>query len=168
VTDSGRAVADGFAREFEDTRYYRDYFDAEIVPMDVLKELGERTCSCSIPGRADHQPLLDACFGELEDDPLWATRRRTRIESLALFLDYHQQRPEDDTGDTRSFRTLLAQRTFANNAGFSTPFVERLNSWRAYETAENVDEPAIPLAVGLQTLLALSLIAADQVRCRRP
>jgi hypothetical protein len=237
VTDAGRAVAEGFAREFEDTRYYRDYFDAPIVPLDALKELGERTCSCSIPGRADHQPLLDAFFGELEDDPVWATRRRTRIESLSLFIEYHQQRPEDDSGDTRSFRTLLAERAFAGGAAFSTPFGERLNSWRAYqmrecetlvlttiwswylrrleqlepvshaglrddlvagtgwsrigvtattllgdaiaeaarrlpdgaaivaaayETAENVDEAAVPLAVGLQTLLALSVVAADE------
>jgi hypothetical protein len=237
VTDAGRAVADGFAREFEDTRYYRDYFEAAVVPLDVLKELGERTCSCSIPGRADHQPLLDAFFGELEDDPVWATRRRTRIESLSLFLEYHRQRPENDIGDARSFRTLLAQRAFVSGATFSTPFAERLNSWRAYqmrecetlvltsiwswylrrleqlepvshaalrddlvagtawnrigitattpladalaeaerqlpggeeivaaayETAENVDEPAVPLAVGLQTLLALSVVAADE------
>jgi hypothetical protein len=237
VTDNGRAVADAFAREFEDTRYYRDYFEADVVPLDVLKDLGERTCSCSIPGRADHQALLDAFFGELEDDPVWATRRRTRIESLSLFLEYHQQRPEDDPGDTRSFRTLLAQAAFASGAAFTTPFTERLNSWRAYqmrecetlvltaiwswylrrleklepithaalrddlvasaawdrigvaattpldhaiaeaaqqlpdgaaivaaayETAENVDEPPVPIAVGLQTLLALSLRAADE------
>ena len=237
VTDAGRAVAGGFAREFEDTRYYRDYFEAAVVPLDVLKELGERTCSCSIPGRADHKPLLDAFFGELEEDPVWATRRRTRIESLSLFLEYHRQRPETDTGDARSFRTLLAQRAFAGGATFSTPFAERLNSWRAYqmrecetlvltsiwswylrrleqlepvshaalrddlvagaawdrigitattpladalaeaarqlvggeeivaaayETAGNVDEPAVPLAVGLQTLLALSVVATDE------
>ena len=237
VTDNGRAVADSFARVFQDTVYYRDYFEADVVPLEVLTELGERTCSCSIPGRADHQPLLDAFFGELEDDPVWATRRRTRIESLSLFLDYHQQRPEDDAGDTRSFRTLLAQRAFTSGAPFTTPFAERLNSWRAYqmrecetlvltaiwswylrrleqlepvshatlrddlvasaawdrvgfgamtpladaiaqaaqrlpdgaaivaaayETAENVDEPDVPIAVGLQTLLALSLSAADE------
>jgi hypothetical protein len=237
VTEIGRAVAEGFGREFEDTLYYRDYFDADVVPLEALKELGERTCSCSIPGRADHQPLLDAFFGELEEDPVWATRRRTRIESLSLFLEYHRQRPEGDLGDTRSFRTLLAQRAFASGSAFTTPFTERLNSWRAYqmrecetlvltaiwswylrrleqlepvshaalrddlvasaawshvglaatttladaigetaqrlsdgaaivtaayETAENVDEPAVPLAVGLKTLLALSLVAADE------
>ena len=237
VTDVGRVVADAFAREYEDTRYYRDYFEAEVVPLDVLKELGERTCSCSIPGRADHQPLLDAFFGELEDDPVWATRRRTRIESLSLFLEYHRQRSEEDAGDTRSFRTLLAQGAFADGAAFSTPFVERLNSWRAYQmrecetlvltaiwswylrrleqlepvthaalrddlvtnaawnrfgltattpladaiaesarrlpdgaaivaaaydTVENVDEPDVPIAIGLQALLALSVVAADE------
>jgi hypothetical protein len=131
VTDVGRVVAEAFAREFEDTRYYREYFDAAVVPLDALEELGVRTCSCSIPGRADHQPLLDAFFGELEDDPVWATRRRTRIESLSLFLEYHQQRPEDDSGDTRSFRTLLAERAFAGGAAFSTPFSEPDSSCRS-------------------------------------
>jgi len=237
VTDGGRAVAESFASEFEDTRYYREYFDAAVVPLEVLEELGERMCSCAIPGRADHKPLLAAFFGEPEDDPVWATRRRTRTESLSLFLAYHRQRPDDDAGDTRSFRTLLAHRSFAGGAAFTTPFGERLNSWRAYqvrecetlvlttiwswylrrleqlepvthaalrddlvagtawdrigvsaatplvdaigeahrrlpdgaaivaaayETAENVDEPAVPLAVGVQTLLALGVVAAEE------
>src|SRR5712691_1830192 len=88
-----------------------------------------------LPSAAWRQPLRQArgitrptysSFGELEDDPVWATRRRTRIESLSLFLEYHQQRPEEDAGDTRSFRTLLAERAFAGGDAFSTPFGERL------------------------------------------
>lgn len=239
VTDIGRAVADAFGSEFETTRYYREYFDADVVPVDVLEELGERSCSCSIPGRADHRPLLDAFFGELDEDPVWAARRCTRIESLSLFLDYHEQRPEDEPGDRRAFRTLLAHGSFGSGSQFTTPFGERLSSWRAYqlrecetlvltaiwswylrqleqmepishaalrdhlvshaawsrigveastpladalaeagrrlpsgaaivaaayETRENLDQPAVPLAVGLQTLLGLSLAAADGTR----
>jgi hypothetical protein len=136
VTDIGRVVADAFGREFEDTRYYRDYFDAAVVPLDVLAELGERTCSCSIPGRADHEPLLAAFFGEPEDDPVWATRRRTRTDSLSLFLAYHHQRPPEDAGDLGSFQTVLAQLGFADGSAFATPFQERLNSWRAYQMRE--------------------------------
>jgi hypothetical protein len=237
VTDSGRTVADAFAQAFEQTRYYRDFFDAPIVPLEVLEELGRQTCSCSIPGRPDHQPLLDVFFGEPEDDPLWAARRRTRTESLSLFLDYHRQRPGDDAGDPRSFRTVLAHRAFADGTALATPFAERLNSWRlyqirecetlvltalwswylrrleqlepvthanlrddlvagvawdrvgmaaemrladalaearrrvpdgaavvaaAYETVEDVDEPAVPFALGVQTLLTLSVEASDE------
>jgi hypothetical protein len=237
VTDSGRVVAQAFAETFEQTRYYRDFFDAPVVPLEVLAELGQHTCSCSIPGRPDHEALLDVFFGEPEDDPLWAARRRTRTESLTLFLEYHRQRPKDDVGDVRSFRTVLAHRGFAEGTALATPYAERLNSWRlyqirecetliltalwswylrrleqlepvthvslrddlvasvawdhvgmaadmaladaiaearralpdgaalvaaAYATVENVDEPAVPFAVGLQTLLALSVEASDQ------
>jgi hypothetical protein len=234
VTDAGRAVANSFAQAFEATRYYREFFDAEIVPRDVLAELGQRTCSCSIPGRSDHKALLDVFFGEPDEDPVWAERRRTRTQSLSLFLEYHRQRHEDDAGDRRSFRTVLAHGAFADGSPLETPFGERLNSWRAYqmrecetlvlttiwtwylrrlerleptphvvlrddlvrstawdrvgltgstpleqaiaearrrlpdgaaivaaayEVAENVDEPAVPLALGFETLLALRVEA---------
>jgi hypothetical protein len=156
---------------------------------------------------------------------------------LSLFLDYHRQRPAGDAGDTRSFRTVLAQSAFSDGKPLTTPFGERLNSWRAYQmrecerlvlttiwswylrrlellepvthgslrddlvagvawdriglvptmslgdasaearrrvpdgaaivataygAAENVDEPAVPLALGFLTLLALSVEAAGE------
>lgn len=136
VTDSGQTIADAFAQSFEDTSYYREFFEADEVPRTVLEELGQRTCSCTIPGRADHQPLLDIFFGPPEEDAVWAARKKTRVESLSIFLDYHRQRPASETSDRRSFRSLLAQGAFIDGEALATPFSERFNSWRAYQLRE--------------------------------
>jgi hypothetical protein len=106
---AGRLSPPAFARLFEGTRYFREFFRADIVPRDVLHELGKTTCLCMIPGRDDHQVLLDVFFGEPLEDAVWEDRRRTRVESLSLFLDFHRQRPPDVPPDRLNFRVALAQ-----------------------------------------------------------
>ena len=69
ATDQGQEVGEGFAERFESTRYFRDYRDADRIPLGVLAELGEQACLCTLPGRPDHQLLLDAFFGEADREP---------------------------------------------------------------------------------------------------
>lgn len=136
VIESGQQAAAAFAQAFESSRYFREFFEANLVPRDVLADLGERTCLCMIPGREDHEPLLDVFFGKPIEDPVWEDRRRTRVESLALFLEFHRQRPEGVSSDLRSFRITLAQGAFPGGTPLETPFLERQNSWRAYQLRE--------------------------------
>lgn len=136
ATGSGKEVAEAFAEAFESTRYFRDFFEADLVPREVLAELGKRSCLCMIPGRQDHQPLLDVFFGEPIDDPVWEDRRRTRVESLTLFLEFHRQRPETVSPDRKTFRIALAQGAFPDGTPLATPFLERQSSWRAYQLRE--------------------------------
>ncbi len=136
ATESGEKVAEAFGEAFESTRYFQEFFDADLVPREVLADLGERTCLCTIPGREDHKSLLDVFFGEPVEDPVWEDRRRTRVESLALFLEFHRQRPDGVIPDLRNFRIALAQGAFPGGTPLETPFPERQNSWRAYQLRE--------------------------------
>lgn len=136
ATDLGKQVAVAFGESFENTRYYRDYFDAEVVPREVLRDLGEHTCLCGIPGRSEHKPLLDVFFGEPLEDPVWEDRRQTRVESLALFLEFHRQRPDPVAADRHVFRVALAQGAFPDTTPLATAFPERQRSWQAYQLRE--------------------------------
>jgi hypothetical protein len=136
VTERGRALAEAFGRAFEDTTYYRQFFEASVVPVDVLREVGDAVCLCSIPGRADHQALLDVFFGATEEDLAWEARRQIRARSLALHLAYHDQRPDDEPGDLTGFRSVLASGTFTNARAFETPYPEERGVWRCYQLRE--------------------------------
>jgi hypothetical protein len=136
VTPTGKAVAEAFARSFESTLYYTAYRDSEIVPLEVLAELGEKTCLCTIPARPDHAELLECFFAPIPDDPVWDTRRRTRVESIALILEYHQQRPAAVDDSLHAFRTCLMQLSYRDGTPFRPTFPERQQSWRAYQVRE--------------------------------
>ena len=136
VTERGRAVATAFGQAFEATRYYREFFDVDVVPIDVLRELGDAVCLCTIPGRSDHQALLDVFFGTPEDDLGWEARRQIRVRSLGLHLAYHEQRPSDEPGDLGHLRSVLASGTFANGIAFDTPHAEEQGAWRCYQLRE--------------------------------
>jgi hypothetical protein len=136
VTDRGREVADAFAKTFEATSYFESFFGADEVPLKVLTELGSTTCLCTIPGRSDHRALLDAFIGEPTEDPAWESRRRTRVESLSLFLEYHRGRPDAVTAAIDDFRRTLLTCAFSDGTEFTTPSPERQQSWRAYQLRE--------------------------------
>lgn len=134
-TEVGEEMARAFAKTFETTSYFKKYFESDQAPIEVLEELGEATCLCAIPGRSDHQALLDAFFGKPLDDQTWEAYRRTRNESLSLFLEFHDQRPENVPGTLGSWRRALTSLAFGQ-VPWATSFPERLNSWRAYQMRE--------------------------------
>lgn len=136
ATERGRALATAFGRAFEDTTYYREFFEAGVVPVDVLRELGDAVCLCTIPGRADHQALLDVFFGAPEEDLAWEARRQIRVRSLALHLAYHDQRPDNEPGDLTRFRSALASGAFTNASALETPYPEERGAWRCYQLRE--------------------------------
>ena len=58
------------------------------------------------------------------------------MESLALFLEFHRQRPDSVPADRHVFRVVLAQGTFPDATQLTTVFPERQQSWRAYQLRE--------------------------------
>ena len=136
VTERGRALAAAFGEAFEDTRYHREHFEADTVPVDVLRELGEQVCLCTIPGRSDHQALLGTFFGAPESSLAWESLRLRRVRSLALHLTYHRDRPEGQPPSVNAFRGTLASGRFEDGGEFATPFGEVQNNWRAYQLRE--------------------------------
>jgi len=136
VTDRGRALAEAFARTFEQTRYYQECFEADVVAVDVLRDLGNHVCLCTIPDRTDHQALLDVFLGENEEEPAWESLRKRRVESFALHLAYHRDRPDDQPGSVDAFRATIASGRFADSSPLSLPFREIANAWTAYQLRE--------------------------------
>ena len=49
VTERGRALSEAFAQTFEQTRYYREFFEVGVVPVEVLRDLGHHVCCARSP-----------------------------------------------------------------------------------------------------------------------
>lgn len=136
ATEQGAAVAEAFSQTYEQTRYFKEFFTAERVPVSVLRELGEAACLCTIPGRSDHQLLLDTFFGQELPSSEWEDRRQRRIESLSLLLEFHAQRPDGAKDDLAAWRRALLEPEFSDGTPWKTANEERLQSWRAYQLRE--------------------------------
>ena len=127
--------------------------DESEVPVEVLAELGEAACLCSIPGRADHEGLLDAFIRMAHEEAEWESRRVTRVESLGLFLSFHDQRPSEEEAGLGAYRRALLTGRFSDRTSWSPLSIERWSSWRAYQLRETE-----VLALGsLWTVLLLEL-----------
>jgi hypothetical protein len=137
TSEDGAAVARAFAETFEQTTYAREYLEGgSHVPTGVLRELGEAVCLCTVPGRSDHQLLLQTFFGEPLSSPAWEERRRVRVASLSLLLEFHDQRPSGAADDLLAWRRALVDPRFSNGTAWVTSQAERRESWRAYQLRE--------------------------------
>ena len=137
VTEQGEVVARAFAEVFEQTNYAQQHLERSgTVTLGDLLELGDAVCLCTIPGRADHEPLLETFFAAADGSPSWEDRRRTRVESLSLLLEFHDQRPQGDEDDLSAWRRALVDPRFSSGAPWSTTHPERRESWRAYQLRE--------------------------------
>jgi hypothetical protein len=136
VSKHGADVARAFAATFEQTAYARDYFTAEVIPAEVLRELGAAVCLCTVPGRSDHELLLDTFFGSALQSPAWEGRRRQRVASLILLLEFHAQRPTDAADGLAAWRRALLEPRFSDGTVWAPSHPEQLHSWRAYQLRE--------------------------------
>lgn len=162
VTEHSAAVAQAFAETFEQTTYSRDYFDLGTdVPTEVLHELGDAVCLCTVPGRSDHQLLLETFFGAPLGSPAWEERRRVRVESLSLLLEFHDQRPDGAADDLAAWRRALVDPRFSDGTAWVTSHAERRESWRACQLREVA-------VLALTTIWSLYLaVLVDRHRARR-
>ena len=136
ATDRDADFAQAFARTFEQTRYYREFFEADVVPVEVLRDLGDHVCLCTIPGRSDHEVLLDVFVGDAEQELAWESLRQRRIKSFSLHLDLPPRPARRSAGDVDAFRATIASGRFSDGSPLSTPFEEIQNSWVAYQLRE--------------------------------
>src|SRR5205814_1417262 len=86
------------------------------VPVEVIRELGDHICLCTVPGRADHDALLETFFGTPLPSEAWEERRRTRVESFSLLLEFHEQRPAAADDGLAAWRRALVQPRFSSGA----------------------------------------------------
>jgi hypothetical protein len=137
VSEHGAAVAAAFAETFEQTTYAQKHLTSTgSIPAEVLRELGDATCLCTVPGRSDHELLLETFFGSPLSSPTWEERRRNRVESLSLLLEFHAQRPSADEDDLAAWRRALVGHQFSTGKAWTTTHSERRESWRAYQLRE--------------------------------
>ena len=151
-TDLGRQAADGFRSIIEDTEYWKRWADAQAVPVQVLAELGEAACLCQVPGRADHQPVVDTLFHHTGDSQRWNELHRYRTQSFGLLLEFHTHRP-DDQNDVGAWRRALVSGRLGDRA-WATSFLRHREAWRAYQYRE-------VLVAALTTTFAASLELLD-------
>lgn len=84
---AGRQVAEAFREAIAETRYWRKYFDADVVPADVVEEYGNVACLCRLrDGAPDRDPLVDV-FLHGGNQGAAAARRTT----LQLILELSAQ-----------------------------------------------------------------------------
>ena len=131
LTDLGAEAASSFREVIEPTRYWQQYADEQLVPFEVLRELGSAVCPCGIPGRADQTALLKVFF-EPRAEGQWQQSRRYRVESLRLFLDFHADRPEGPARVSEWRRAILGG-VFSDGSTWSLSASEIVDGWRAYQ-----------------------------------
>ncbi len=137
VTEQGEVVARAFAEVFEQTTYAQRHLESSgMVTIEELHELGDRTCLCTVPSRADHEPLMQTFFAPGDGSSAWEEQRRTRVESFSLLLEFHDQRPQGDEDDLTAWRRSLVEPRFSSGATWNTSHPERRESWRAYQLRE--------------------------------
>lgn len=137
VTGHGAAVARAFGEVFEQTSYAREHLhQGGMVSAESLRELGNRACLCTIPGRSDHAALLETFFGANPGSAVWEEHRRTRVQSLSLLMEFHDQRPGGDEGGLSAWRRALVEPRFSGGSAWRTTHPERRESWRAYQLRE--------------------------------
>jgi hypothetical protein len=138
VTDDiGAPAAEGFRTAIAETDYWQNYRTKDEVPLAVLDELAEATCPCDIPGRADHEPIIDVLFGRRDQSDRWASSRSYRVQSFGLLLEFHQQRSDEDHG-TGAWRRALISGRLPDGEEWTTRFVDHREAWRAYQIRETL------------------------------
>ncbi len=159
VTDLGRAAAEGFRATIEGTDYWRSFVSADVVPLEVLQELGEAVCPCGVPGRPDQDPILDIFFRAAADTERWQILRTYRVQSLGLLLEFHSLRTEYVSGIGEWRRALISGQIGGSN--WDTAFSQHRDAWRAYQYRET-------LVASLTTLFTDLLYAFDELMVGTP
>ncbi len=136
ATELGRAAAEGFRAEIEETDYWSEWAEADSVPVQVLQDLAETVCPCGVPGRRDHEPVLDALFSFRGETERWHTLRRYRVQSFGMLLEFHAQRPDHVSGLGEWRRALLSGRIGGDK--WQTKFPKHRDAWRAYQHRETL------------------------------
>ena len=104
----GKQLADSFRDSISGTRYWKKYFDADLVPAAVVEEYGNAACLCRVQSDTpDREPLVDAFLhgGHLEP----AAARRT---TLQMFLELAHQTREVGLNQDDFRRLVLYQSTY--------------------------------------------------------
>ena len=70
------------------------------------------------------------------ENPRWEARRRTRVASFGLFLEFHDQGPQEVSGSIGSWRRAIAAHRFRDGGPWDTSFPQIRQSWRAYQIRE--------------------------------
>ena len=106
----------------------------------------DRTISCYWM-RSSEKPI---------ENPRWEAGRRTRVASFGLFLEFHDQRPQEVSGSIGSWRRAIAAHRFRDGGPWDTSFPQIRQSWRAYQIRET--ETIALLGLWVSFLLRLATV----------
>lgn len=117
-TEEGQQTAEAFRRQIAGTRYWKEFFDAQVVPAEVVREYGEAACLCRLPEAAADLGVVRE-FILHGGSPEHAASRRA---SLRMLLDLADQVP--GSVDPDRFRQLIYYLAADDGAAWNPRAVE--------------------------------------------
>lgn len=109
--DAGLALADAFRTAVSGTKYYKRYFDADVIPADVVREYAEAACLCRLRESAPDRALVADAFLHGGAAPDAAARRLT----LQMMLEIAHQTRKVAIRDEDFRRLVLYGTTWDEN-----------------------------------------------------
>lgn len=147
----GRAIAEAYRAQVEDTTYYREYIhSSKAVPGEVLEEYAEQACLCRLVESLDEQVLLrQAVFNPRVSVPASESEQRRR--AFALFLSLLRDDPSiASSRSTTPFRSAI-WRTFLDRSMANPDSIDAdaFSEWAAVVAREALQEAVSSVWTGL-------------------
>ena len=128
-SELGVEVAEAFGAAIADTEYARHYADdphPEVVPIEVLRELGEASCFCRLAGHGPERSLLTrVLLGEVQRPN---ASHANRAATVRMFLDLADATDGHPLNEHR-FRQLLY---------FGAEGLDNGTSWRPRDSVSTI------------------------------
>ena len=140
-SERGQELAAAFRERISKTQYFAKYFDADVVPSEVVRQYGEAACLCRLPGSNDRDVVRDV-YLHGGPSPLSAWRRAS-LRMIVDIADQTSELPVDESTYRQLiyFRECEGQGKYLPIAGESTPdhqagITETWRRWRLYQARE--------------------------------
>jgi hypothetical protein len=112
-----------------------------------------------MPGRSDHEPVIETLFRHRGESERWQQLQRHRTQSFALLLEFHAERPDHHRGIGGWRRSLISGQL--GDKTWRTTFPKHREAWRAYQYRET-------LVATLTALFSSSLIVLNRLGSASP
>ena len=141
LTILGQKLAQAYMNSIKGTRFYQSYKSKSEVPLDIIKELAPRSCTCLL-----HSPQTDflrkereTCVICLLKPSLFVPENKTEEKdlwlSIFLFLDFLRALNEcNERMDLQAWRRVLSTRLFADGKSYSPKkdYLDVFKKWQVY------------------------------------
>jgi hypothetical protein len=138
----GKELAEAFRDAIAGTRYWKKYWNADIVPRDIVIEYAAKGCLCQLPNNAPDRPLIADAFLHGYGNPDEANEPVARRSTLQMMLELAHQTRKTPIGQDDFRRLLIYGATYDDAGKVSARFtatddlVSVMRRWRLSQLRE--------------------------------
>ncbi len=113
ITPSGKKIAEAYEQNIKSTKYFKIFIDKDEVPLDVLKDYGEKCCICKLKVKSEERELLKNIFFSPNTQLLNLENSRKDTLRMMLSMIYECSQNNVDFNDD-IFRDLILYSQFSD------------------------------------------------------